>query len=139
MDLTTKDENGVPWDLDIPEQRRRASERVEREQPMLLTGSPVCTVFRAWQRISNKKSDPEIVRREYVKAMIYIRFTMELYFIQDVAGRYFLHEHPAQASSWVESVVTGIDGMSVVQVVVGDQCQFGAADEDGGPNKKPTK
>ena len=29
MDLTTKDENGVPRDFDIPEQRRRARERVE--------------------------------------------------------------------------------------------------------------
>ena len=38
MDLTTKDENGVPWDFDIPEQRRRARERVEQERPMLLIG-----------------------------------------------------------------------------------------------------
>ena len=79
MDLTTKDENGVPWDFDIPEQRRRARERVERERPMLLIGSPMCTAFNAWQRIHNMKRDPEVVRREYLKAMIHIRFTMELY------------------------------------------------------------
>ena len=64
---------------------------------------------------------------------------MELYRIQSAAGRYFLHEHPAQASSWGESVVMGIAGMNGVQVVVGDQCQFGAVDKDSGPIKKPTK
>ena len=89
--------------------------------------------------MNNKKRDPDVVRREYLKAMIHIRLIMELYKIQDAAGRYFLHEHPAQASSWSESVVMGMVGMKGVQVVVGDQCQFGAVDNDGGPIKKSTK
>ena len=71
--------------------------------------------------------------------MIHIRFTIELYRIQDAAGRYFVHEHPAQASSWGESVVANIAAMNGVQIVVGDQCQFAAVDKDGGPIKKPTK
>ena len=50
-----------------------------------------------------------------------------------------MHECLAQASSWGESVVMGIAGMNGVQVVGGDQCQFGAVDKDGGPIKKPTK
>ena len=79
MDLTTKDENGVPWDSDILEQRRRARERAERERPMLLIGSPMCAAFSAWQRINNTERDPDVVRREYLTAMIHIRFTMELY------------------------------------------------------------
>ena len=36
-------------------------------------------------------------------------------------------------------MVTGIAGTSGVQIVVGDQCQIGAVDKDGGPIKKPTK
>jgi hypothetical protein len=71
--------------------------------------------------------------------MIHITFAMELYKIQDAAGHYFLHEHPAQASSLGESVVMGIAGMNGVQIVVGDQCQCDAVDKDGCPIKKPTK
>jgi hypothetical protein len=139
MDLTTLDEHGNPWDFDVPEQRRRARHRIEQDKPMLLVGSPMCTAFSAWQRINNRKRDPTIVSREYIRAMIHIRFTMELYQLQHAAGRYFLHEHPAQASSWAEPVVERIAKMEGVRVVVGDQCQFGAVDAAGGPIKKPTK
>ena len=106
---------------------------------MLLIGSPMCTAFSAWQRINNRKRDPSIVSKEYVRAMIHIRFTMELYKIQHAAGRYFLHEHPAQASSWAEDVVLHTARMEGVRIIVGDQCQFGAVDKAGGPIKKPTK
>ena len=139
MDLTTLDEHGDPWDFDVPEQRLRARERIELEKPMLLIGSPMCTAFSAWQRINNKKRNPDIVSREYVRAMIHIRFTMELYQLQHAAGRYFLHEHPAQASSWAEEIVRRTAAMEGVRIVVGDQCQFGAVDKVGGPIKKPTK
>ena len=59
---------------------------------MLLIGSPMCTAFSAWQRINEKKRDPDLVKREYVRAMVHIRFTMELYQLQHAAGRYFLHD-----------------------------------------------
>ena len=85
------------------------------------------------------KRNPDIVSREYVRAMIHIRFTMELYQLQHAAGRYFLHEHPAQASSWAEEIVRRTAAMEGVRIVVGDQCQFGAVDKVGGPIKKPIK
>ena len=53
---------------------------------MLLVGSPMCTAFSAWQRINNLKRDPNVVSREYVRAMVHIRFTMELYQMQHAAG-----------------------------------------------------
>ena len=64
---------------------------------------------------------------------------MELYAEQVKAGRFFLHEHPAQASSWGEPVVVAITHLPGVEVVIGDQCQVGAVDMNGGPIKKPTK
>ena len=137
MDLTTEDENGTPWDFHIPEQRRRARERAWKERPMLLTSSPMCTGFGAWQRINNKKRDPDVVRREHIQAMIHIRFAIGLYKIQDAAGRHFLHERPAQASSWGESVVMGIAWTKDVQLVVGDQRQFCAVDQDCSPSRNP--
>ena len=100
LDLTTTDEAGQPWDFDNAGQRKRARAMVEEQRPMLLIGSPMCTAFSAWQHINRIKRDPTIVSREYVRAMVHIRFCMELYALQHAAGRYFLHEHPAQATSW---------------------------------------
>ena len=102
-------------------------------------GSPMCTAFSAWQFINNKKRDPTVVAREYTRAMIHIRFCMELYKLQADAGRYFLHEHPASAMSWAEPEVRRIAQMQGVQIAVGDQCMYEAADKDGDPIKKPTK
>jgi len=139
FDITTNNENGEPWDFDIAENRRRARERVLLDKPMLLVGSPMCTAFSAWQYINNKKRDPTLVAKEYVRAMVHIRFVMELYAIQHAAGRYFLHEHPAGAMSWAEAEVMQIALMPNVVIVVGDQCQYNAEDTVGSPIKKPTK
>ena len=88
----------------------------------------MCTAFSAWQHISNKKRDPTIVSREYVGAMVHMRFTVELYEMQRTAGRYFLREHPASALSWAEDEVRRIARMTGVETVVRDQCQYDASD-----------
>lgn len=67
MDRTTNDEHGRPWDFDDARQRRRARELLEAQRPMLLVGSPMCTAFSAWQHTNNKKRDPTVVSREYVR------------------------------------------------------------------------
>ena len=77
LDLTVKDENGMAWDFDVAENRRRARERVEVEKPLLLVGSPMCTAFSAWQHLNKTRRDPTVVSREYVRAMVHIRFCME--------------------------------------------------------------
>ena len=52
-----------------------------------------------------------------------MRFCCELYKLQAEAGRYFLHEHPAQATSWQLAAVRELLETNGVQSVVGDQCQ----------------
>ena len=74
LDLTTTDAQGIPWDFDLPERRAEARRLVEKEQPMFLIGSPMCTAFSSWQRLNELKRDPEVVRREYVKAMVHLQF-----------------------------------------------------------------
>ena len=60
-----------------------------------------------------------------------------MYAYQVAHGRYFLHEHPAQATSWQTDIVKKIMNLEGVGRVVGHQCQYGA--ESGGqPIKKPT-
>ena len=99
FDVTTMDEEGRPWDFDDPRQRARARERILREKPMLLIGSPMCTAFSAWQELNKHKRNPELIQKEWNKAMVHLNFVCELYKLQDEHGRYFLHEHPVGASS----------------------------------------
>ena len=139
LDLTTMNEQGQPWDFDIAANREKAREMVLTQKPMLLIGSPMCTAFSAWQHINKLKRDPSVVSREFVRAMVHIRFCMELYKLQMDEGRYFLHEHPASATSWAQPEVRKIEQLVGVRVAVGDQCQYEAADKAGDPIKKPTK
>lgn len=127
LDLATSDADGQAWDFDTPEMRDRARQRLMREQPMLLVGSPMCTAFSTWQRINNKIRCPSVVARE-----------LELYREQAKAGRYFLHEHPAHASSWQLQTVEDMLKEPTIQKTICDQCQYGCEDENGAPVKKPT-
>ena len=65
-------------------------------------------------------------------------FCCELYKLQAEAGRYFLHEHPAQATSWQLAEVRELLETNGVQRVVGDQCQYGQETGASDPVKKPT-
>ena len=55
LDLTTLDEEGKPWDFDIPSQRRKAEQLIRDLKPRLLVGSPVCSAFCAEQNVSDRK------------------------------------------------------------------------------------
>ena len=66
---------------------------------------------------------------------------MELYKIQVNQGLYFLHEHPAGASSWKNEKVEEIMKIKNVKRVVAHMCQYGMTQEDEngtGWIKKPT-
>ena len=53
-------------------------------------------------------------------------------------GAYFLHEHPAGATSWKQACIQRLLARDGVDRVVADQCQHGQEIEDGDPLKKPT-
>ena len=137
LDLTTHDVDGRHWDFDEDDMRERAWKKVREERPMLLIGTPMCTAFSAWQFINNKKRDVDIVEKEYAKGLRHLSFCCELYEYQVSQGRYFLHEHPAQATSWQTQVVKRILNLEDVHRTVGHQCQYGA-EAKGCPIKKPT-
>ena len=99
FDLASSDTEGHPWDFDEKAMRYRALDRVRREQPMFLVGSPMCTAFSTWQRMNNKTMNLVTVAAELQRAVMHIEFCVTLYREQLTDGRYFLHEHPAHASS----------------------------------------
>ena len=72
-----------------------------------------------------------------------MEFVFELYEMQVSAGRHFLHEHPAHASSWKERcVVDFLARHPDLYLVTSDMCQFGmvvAECSTSCPVKKPTR
>ena len=132
MDLTTG------WDFDLREHREEARRTFDEQRPMFLIGSPACTAFSTWQKLNEQRCDPEKMRREYVRAMVHLKFVCELYESQVLAGRYFVHEHPANASSWGTAEVAKAMNLPDVRRVVGDQCQMGQETAKLEPIKKPT-
>lgn len=108
---------------------------------MFLLGSPMCTRFCSWQALNDTRyeHDPEEVRRERARAMIHLEFVCELYIEQVNARRYFLHEHPAGATSWSEDCISHVLQCKGVDLVTGDRCQYGQEDDKREPVKKPTK
>ena len=138
LDLTVAITDGRLWDFEDVVMRDRARKRLLDERPMLLVGSPMCTAFSTWQRINNKIRDPVTVAGELRRAKQHLEFCVELYRIQVQGGRYFVHEHPAYASSWQTEIMESIMKDDGVTKATCDQCQYGGADESGNPVKKPT-
>ena len=139
LDLTTADTDGASWDFDNKVMRDRALKKVREEKPLLLIGSPMCTAFSTWQRINDKIRDKYIVECEKKRAIMHLEFSIQLYREQLKHGRYFLHEHPAYATSWQEEAMQQLEKEMGVVTSVCDQCLYGCEAEDGSPIKKPTK
>ena len=143
FDISCADpDDGKPWDFDQQEKRDKARRKIREQKPLWLVGSPMCTAWCSWQRLNRLRRDPEVCRRELVRARIHLDFVMELYREQVEGGRFFLHEHPASASSWMEQCVNEIRELEGVDVVTADQCQYGSEVQygfaRGAPVKKPT-
>ena len=142
LDLTTVNDAGERWDFNDPKKRAQAKKLVQERKPRMLIGSPMCTAFSALQTL-NRGAYSQGEWNEWVRqAIIHLDFCCELYEIQVRRGDYFLHEHPATATSWSLPRIRRVASMKGVQVVIGDMCQFGMVqvDKDGpGLIKKPTK
>ena len=89
MDITTG------WDFRRGEDRRRAEQYVRDQKPLLLIGSPMCTMFSTLQRFTPWNATKTTRWREHHE---HLQFTAKLYQMQMNAGRLFLHEHPAAAT-----------------------------------------
>ena len=106
LDLAVTDDQGQPWDFSKHECREKARQLIRKTKPWLLVGSPMRTWFSLLQNLNKKHMSPEDWNKGYRKATEHIKFVFELYDIQVRSGRYFLHEHPATATSWRLPVVT---------------------------------
>ena len=81
--------------------RDKARELLRQLKPLLVIGSLMCTAFSTWQYLnwacSKRLCEME---KSYVQACLHMEFVAQLYLDQLADGRYFLHEQPANATSW---------------------------------------
>jgi hypothetical protein len=147
MDLTTVDpDDGLPWDFSRKSKRVKARRLIREQRPYLVIGSPQCKEFCAWQRLNEKRFPDDGKRRAAREAAeVHLDFVAQLYRDQLDGGRYFLHEHPRWASSWSLKCMEEVASLPGVQIVHGDQCQYGAETQSsdsvstkGSPILKPT-
>ena len=140
LDLTNTDENGEQWDFTLKLMRDKAYTMVEEQKPYCLVGSPGCTPFCAYQHLNAARHgwSKEEVERRRLAGVVHLEFVCRLYDLQLKNKRYFLHEHPATATSWREPCIADILSRDGVDRVVGDQCQYGQGDEHDNPVRKST-
>ena len=96
----------------------------------MLIGSPMCTAFCQLNHINYFKMHPEEKRRRVHYGRRHLEICAKMYQIQHDVVRYFLHEHPAGASSWEEECIRTILNKDGVMRVVGDQCRYGLMTKD---------
>jgi hypothetical protein len=144
FDLQVDQRTGESWDFTLVEHRRRCWTRLKEEDPWLIIGSPPCTDFSALNvGLNHPKMEYEEVRRRLIRAHLLLNFAMDIYRWQISRGRYFLHEHPNNATSWRSPEMQDLLTQKGVCTTTADACRFGmtAMDRNGvqGPVKKPTR
>ena len=131
LDLTRDDPStGQPWDLSKHAVRERVRKLVRDTKPLMLIGSPPCTMFSLLQGLSKNKRDPVKFEKEMKNARSHIKFCIELYRIQMSSGRFFMHEHPHSASSWQLPEIMEMLCHRDVDSVTCDMCAYGMVSED---------
>ena len=143
FDITCNDPaDGKPWDFTLKAKRDRARALLRKQKPLFLIGSPVCTAWCSWQALNATRRNPKTVEKEMIEARVHLDFVISLYVEQIAGGRFFLHEHPAYASSWSEDAMRELESTPGVRRITSDQCMFGQEVTfgmfRGQPIKKPT-
>ena len=124
---------GARWDFEKPQDRKRAWQRIRTVDPFLIIGSLPCTMFSTLQNLNAKKGEVEWEKRRRAAEVLLV-FAAAVYKLQVLAGRHFLHEHPAGATSWSHPAIAKLRAMPGVGAVVAHQCAYGleTSAQDGG-------
>ena len=142
LDLTEKDHDGKAWDLSKKEMRRRAVQKINKDKPLLIIGSPMCTDWSSMMNLNWGKMTEEQKEKRMTSARSHLRFCVKIYKHQVKENRYYVHEHPLGARSWNEPMIRAMLKKESNILATIDQCQYGlwVLDKDGwAVAKKPTK
>ena len=102
---------------------------ISETKPVLVIGSPMCTMFSSLQNLNNNRDTPEF-RQRLKEAESHVEFCIKLYVMQIRGGRYYLHEHPRGATSWKLPVVQKFIRETSALFVDSNMCAFDMMAED---------
>ena len=118
--------DGRSWDYLLVACRDDARWRILSEKPFLVIGSPPCTAYCTFNvMLIFRKMDPQVVAARKAEAEGLFSFALEIFELQLQHGRYFLHEHPASASSCELPRMQDLRSRLGVGETVADLCQYG--------------
>lgn len=100
LDLTTTNADGEKWDLSNRKMQEKALKLLDEEAPWLLMVSPPCTPFSALQAWNFPRQEQAVVEQKMKEGIQHMAFAVLLCLRQAKAGRKFVLEHPAGATSW---------------------------------------
>ena len=132
------------WDFSKSSDRVRAIKYIKDVKPYLVVGSPPCTLFSVLQSLNLHKNGAEW-RQEFEirkqQAIKHVEFCAAIYRLQSASGRYWVHEHPANASSWNLKTIAKLHTLPGVEKIRADMCAFGLKTKIGNEERlarKPT-
>ena len=137
FDIRTHDQDGQAWDFSNAQQRLKAYNHICKTRPLLVIGSPMCTMFSKLMGLNRQKMGEARYQRAYKEAVSHIEFALDIYKLQADGGRYYLHEHPTSASSWDLPQVRDFIMQYDAELSQMDMCTAGM-EIDGLPVLKPT-
>ena len=140
LDLTQVDEeDGQRWDFSVEAKRKKAKEKIKNDKPFMLIVCPMCGPFSSASNFNYINKTKEEVKDQLEKAMDHINFAVELCIMQLNAGRLFLFEHPAGASTWETKVMKSLRAREGVLRVNFDFCMAGMKIGDKKGDENPVK
>ena len=134
LDLTLDDPlTGQAWDLGKHEVRKRIRSLVKETKPFMVIGSLPCAEFYSIQSMLGHSQDRAKMAKELEYARKHMRFCIELYVEQIRGGRYFLHEHPDNATALKMPEIVTLATHTGVDATRCDMCAYGmtATDKEG--------
>ena len=117
-----------------------ARDLIDSQDPDWLIGSPPCTAFSLWNvGINYRKMDPVKVEAAKNEGRTHLAFMASLYRKQILKGKFFLHEHPASATSWKETSIAALAALPSVFTTVAHQCMYGLTTPTSAGESAPAK
>jgi hypothetical protein len=101
LDLAVVDpDDSKPWDFSDCRPQDKAMKMVRTQPPYMVIGSQECKAFCTFMTLNGPRSrNPEAIMKARAKAILHIEFMIRICCEQLGDGRYFLHGHPAYATS----------------------------------------
>ena len=94
-------------------------------------------MFSALVRLNRARMQPADYKCQLQEAIEHVKFALSLYKLQAREGRYYLHEHPAGASSWCLPEVMRFIADNDALLVTSHLCQYGLLTTDASGNPAP--